>query len=639
MYASAKQRPFRELLYFATTMASAMSCFGGPEVLEDTNHAQGVMKQLKLLYDCHLLGDVTIEVQCEDDLLEHSGDTASGDTSQLFLCSRIVLASASPYFKSMFTVGLNESMQQRVVIRGVDGESMSVIIDYCYTGTVTITESNVQRLYAASNMLQLEYIREACSSFMTRRLDLANCVMILKFADTFDNPDLKHNAQAFIARNFSLLCNSRELCELDLKQLKELLSLDSLDVDCERKVCSAALQWIEANATQKEDAVQLLKCVRWGLFTEKDKCYLEGLMARPLIDKYLASVFNSSPESSCGLPVSLPKHRIGVSAKEMIVFFGLPNDNIMCCDPYSDDLYFMSPPLQDLSSQDYKRSTVESLIACASPENNLYLASHLSKHFWQYNPVKNTWQELAERSLGRIHSGMGYLNDHVYLLGGRNPVTDARIKEVECYSVQRNQWTFVAPLPHSLGKMQVVALNDHLYVVNKRRMLCYDPKRNRWRHLGSLRRDKLHKACVFQDQIICVCDIPVVKAYSPTRGEWKRLGDIPIDSRALNYQVIQHNGKLLLLTQTLLQHNKNRVLIHEYDPARDSWKDIMAVYVSTLGPVCVSMRVYPACLSSARSFLIEEDDDSGSSADWDFDGLTDADTDSGSSSSFSDENW
>uniref|UniRef100_A0AAV2JXX1 Uncharacterized protein n=1 Tax=Knipowitschia caucasica TaxID=637954 RepID=A0AAV2JXX1_KNICA len=84
----------------------------------------------------------------------------------------------------------------------------------------------------------------------------------------------------------------------------------------------------------------------------------------------------------------------------------------------------MSPPLQDLSSQDYKRFTVESLNACASPENNLYLASHLSKHFWLYNPVKNSWQELAERTLGRIHSGMGYLNGHVYLLGIREDIAD-----------------------------------------------------------------------------------------------------------------------------------------------------------------------------------------------------------------------
>ncbi|XP_012719872.2 kelch repeat and BTB domain-containing protein 7 [Fundulus heteroclitus] len=628
-------------------MASSLGCFSGPEVLEDANHAQGLVNELKLMYDCRLLGDVTIGVEGEEEevSLEHGGGGrgARVDVGQVFLCSRNVLAAASPYFKSMFTGGLNESAQERVLIRGVDSESMSVIIDYCYTGRVTITESNVQRLYAAANMLQLEYIRRACSGFMTRRLDASNCVGMLRFADTYDNPELKESARAFIARNFGQVCAGGELRELSPAQLQELLSLDTLDVDCEETVCSAAVQWLEANApVDGEDALQVLRCVRWSLFGEKDKCFLESLAARPLMETYLAS-FCSRPAEDGGRAVSAlqdaPKHRIGVSAKEMILFFGLPNDNIMCCDPYSEDLYFMAPPLEDLSSQDYKRSTMESLIACATPDHNLYLASHLSRHFWLYDPVRNSWRELAERLLGRIHSGMGYLNGHVYLLGGRNPVTDARLKEVECYSIQRNQWTLVAPLPHSLGKMQVVALNDHLYVVNKRRMLCYDPRRNRWRHCGSLRRDKLHKACIYQEQIVCVCDIPVVKAYSPARGEWRRLGDIPIDSRALNYQVIQHGGKLLLLTQTLLQHNKNRVLIHEYDPARDAWRNIMAVYVSTLGPVCVSTRVYPACLGSAHSFSTEEDDDSGSSADWDLDGLTDADSDSGSSSSFSDENW
>ncbi|KAM6986974.1 kelch repeat and BTB domain-containing protein 7 [Aplochiton taeniatus] len=623
-------------------MASALSYFSGPEELEDLNHARSFIKELKSLYDSQLLGDVTIEVgyasldPCEQ-------ESSKCELEKLFLCNRNILAAASPYFKSMFTGGLNESGQEKVTIRGVDSESMSVIIDYCYTGKVTITESNVQRLYAAANMLQLDYIRQACSSFMARRLDLLNCVGILKFADTYDNPDLKSMAQAFIARNFSQLSNGRELCDLDLRQMKELLCLDTLDVDCESKVCSAALQWVKATAAEgTEDAIQVLRCVRWRLFTEKDQVYLDALKANPVLEKYLANCTNSPAEEkgiTLSAGVDLPKHRIGMSAKEMVLFFGLPNDNIMCCDPYSEELYYMTPPLENLSSQDYKRSTMESLIVCATPENNLYLASHLSKHFWVYNPALNCWQELAERQLGRMHSGMGYLNGHVYILGGRNPVTDARLKEVECYSIQRNQWMFVAPLPHSLGKMQVVALNDHLYVVNKRRMLCYDPKRNRWRHCGSLRRDKLHKACVFQDQIICVCDIPVVKAYSPAKGEWKRMGDIPIDSRALNYQVIQHNGKLLLLTQTLLQHNKNRVLIHEYDSTRDTWKNVMAVYVSSLGPVCVSTRVYPACLGPAQSFATEEDDDSGSSADWDFDGLTDADSDSGSSSSFSDENW
>ena len=626
--------------------SSVLSCFSGPEELEDADHARCLLLQLKSLYDARLLADVVIGVQEGDDSASLAGErppaARGGDAEELFPCNRSILAAASPYFRSMFTGGLHESVQDKVVIRGVDAESMSVIIDYCYTGKVTLTEGNVQKVYGAANMLQLEYVRRACSGFMTRRLDLSNCVGILHFADTFGNLELKEKAQKFIAKNFNHLFSGNELCDLTLAHIQEVLVLDTLDVDSEKKVCSAALQWIEANAPlETEDALQVLRCVRWNLFAEADKAFLEGLMAcSPVIQNYLGYFVNrSAEEDPTAVKAEIPKHRIGATAKEMILFFGLPNDNIMCCDPYSEDLYFMAPPLVDLSSEDYKRSTMESLIACATPDNNLYLASHLSKHFWLYDPLLNTWQELAERPLARIQSGMGYLNGHVYILGGRSPVTDVRLKEVECYSVQRNQWTLVAPLPHSLGKMQVVTLHEHLYVVNRRRMLCYDPRRNRWRHCGSLRRDKLHKACVFQDQIVCVCDIPVVKAYSPARGEWKRLGDIPIDSRALNYQVIRHGGKLLLLTQTLLQHNKNRMLIHEYDPGRDAWKNVMAVYVCTLGPVCVATRLYPPCLGSAHSVSMEEEDDSGSSADWDLDGLTDVESDSASSSSFSDENW
>uniref|UniRef100_A0A8C2HVZ6 Kelch repeat and BTB (POZ) domain containing 7 n=1 Tax=Cyprinus carpio TaxID=7962 RepID=A0A8C2HVZ6_CYPCA len=300
--------------------------------IRDTNHALSLMRELKLFYDSQLLVDVTIE------------------------CNRNILAAASPYFKSMFTGGLYESTQRSVTIHDVDAHSMSVIIDYCYTGKVTITEGNVQRLYAAANMLQLEYIRQECANFMTRRLDLSNCAGILKFADTFDNLELKSKAQAFIAKNFvELGASARELCELDLKQIKEILTLDSLDVDCERKVCSFAIQWIENNPhADAEDALQVLRCVRWSLFSEKDRVYLDSLKSKPFIMKYLS---NSKHPA---------KQRIGKSAKEMVLFFGRPNEPFMCYDPYTDDIYSMASPVLNLTNPNFKRSPMETFLVCAT---------------------------------------------------------------------------------------------------------------------------------------------------------------------------------------------------------------------------------------------------------------------------------
>ncbi|XP_060733298.1 kelch repeat and BTB domain-containing protein 7 [Tachysurus vachellii] len=617
---------------------ATVNCFSGPEELEDLSHARNLMRELKMFYDSQLLVDVGIEVEAGQDT---SGCSSITETPTFFQCNRNILAAASPYFRSMFTGGLYESTQSKITIHDVDAESMALIVDYCYTGKVTITEANVQKLYSAANMLQVEYIRHACADFMTRRLDLSNCTGILKFADTFDNMDLKSKAQAFIAKHFAQLSDSeKELCELDMRQMKEILTLDSLDIDCERKVCAVAIHWIEHNLPlETEDALHILKCVRWSLFTEKDRFYLDSLKSKPFIKKHLPSLpdLAGTGESSV-ISMNNTKQRIGKSAKEMVLFFGRPNEPFMCYDPYTEEIYSMSSPIINLSNQNFKRSPMETFLVCATPENNLYIASHLSKHFWVYNPLLNFWQELAERLLGRMHSYIGYLSGHMYILGGRDPVSDGRLKEVECYSIQRNQWMFVAPLPHSLGKMQVVTVNEQLYVVNKRRILCYEPKRNHWLQRGSLKRNKLHKACVFQDQIICLCDIPVVKVYNPVRGEWRRIADIPIDSSALNYQVVQHKNKLLLLTLAIVHHNKNRLVIHEYDSSRDTWKNVVTMFGSSFGSISLSARIYTACLSSGQNFITEEDDDSGSSVDWDF-GLTDADSDSGSSSSFSDENW
>ncbi|KPP62339.1 kelch repeat and BTB domain-containing protein 7-like [Scleropages formosus] len=539
---------------------------------------------------------------------------------------------------------MHESAQEAVTIRDVDAHSMSLIIDYCYTGKVCITEANVQRLYAAANMLQLDYIRGACAGFMSRRLDLSNCAGILKFAEAFDNRELKSKAQAFIARNFLQLCTrNRELSELELDHMKEILSMDSLDVDSERTPCLAALQWVEDNATARaEDAGEILKCVRWHLFTEKDRFYLEEMKARSrarkhleeFLDGVLSRLSNGVESGATG-----PTHRIGKNAKEMIVFFGRPNEPFVCYDPSNEEVCSMASPVMNLSILGTKRSVTETFSVCVSPDNDMYLLSNISKHFWLYDPVLNRWQELAERLLGRVHSDMCYLGGHLYVLGGRDPVTDARLKDVECYSVQRNQWTLVAPLPHSLGKMQTLSVNDRLYVVNKRRILCYDPKRNQWIHSASLSSNKLHRACVFQDQIFCLFDIPVTKAYSPDRGEWRRIEDIPIDSNALQYHLVQHSKRLLLLTVAVAHHSKHRLVVHEYDPLRDCWVIWPSRLVSSFGSTCVSARMYPACLGSGMNASAEEEDDSGSSADWDFDGLTDVDSDSGSSSSFSDENW
>ncbi|KAJ8785422.1 hypothetical protein J1605_007019 [Eschrichtius robustus] len=356
---------------------SVSAFFTGPEELKDTAHSAALLAQLKSFYDARLLCDVIIEV-----VTPGSGP----GTGRLFSCNRNVLAAACPYFKSMFTGGMYESHQTNVTMHDVDAESFEVLVDYCYTGRVSLSEANVQRLYAASDMLQLEYVREACASFLARRLDLANCTAILKFADAFDHHKLRSQAQSFIAHNFKQLSRmgsirEESLADLTLAQLLAVLRLDSLDVESERTVCHVAVQWLEAAPKERgPSAAEVFKCVRWTHFTDEDQDYLEGLLTKPIVRKYCLDLIEGALQMR-----------------------------------YGDMLYKSLVPKPESSSGG---SSVVSMAENPPQrlDHDIYLAAQPRKDLWVYKPAQNSWQQLADRLLCREGMDVAYLNGYIYIL-------------------------------------------------------------------------------------------------------------------------------------------------------------------------------------------------------------------------------
>ena len=84
---------------------------------------------------------------------------------------KLVLAASSPYFETMFTGDFPESNQSEVTIREVDAEAMETLIEFCYTSTVKIDESNVQSLLPAACLLQLAEIEVKSGNSLSRLLN------------------------------------------------------------------------------------------------------------------------------------------------------------------------------------------------------------------------------------------------------------------------------------------------------------------------------------------------------------------------------------------------------------------------------------------------------------------------------------
>lgn len=97
-------------------------------------------------------------------------------------------------------------------------------------------------LLSAANLLQLDYVRDACADFLKTQLDPSNCLGINKFADVHNCLELLNISKAYIKKQFVydlqnltlwfcqkivyiFIIISREVVQFD-----EFLSLSSEDV-------------------------------------------------------------------------------------------------------------------------------------------------------------------------------------------------------------------------------------------------------------------------------------------------------------------------------------------------------------------------------------------------------------------------
>lgn len=111
-----------------------------------------------------------------------------GEKKQAVDAHKLVLASTMPYFHAMFTHGMIESRQREINLDEnggtIDPNAFEALVNFAYSGKVTISTSNVQSLMMTASFLQLSRVRDACAEFLMARLSPSNVLGIKTFADT-----------------------------------------------------------------------------------------------------------------------------------------------------------------------------------------------------------------------------------------------------------------------------------------------------------------------------------------------------------------------------------------------------------------------------------------------------------------------
>lgn len=183
---------------------------------------------------------------------------------------RAIMSSCSEFFRSLFTNGLQETLQHDVNIHGVSIKVMEVIIDYAYTKEVAITHDNAEEIFAASDRFNVLGLLQSCIDFFAQEISPENCIGFLRFAKYYNNKDLHDICWMYIMLHFKEIVEmSHEFLQLELEEINEIIVNDKLNVTSEDDVYDAVIKWTDYSPRKrKEDSKTLLECVRFPYLTE-----------------------------------------------------------------------------------------------------------------------------------------------------------------------------------------------------------------------------------------------------------------------------------------------------------------------------------------------------------------------------------
>lgn len=187
---------------------------------------------------------------------------------------RLVMMSSSKYFHALLGPNFKEAQEEEVTIANIDGPTLKLVIDFCYTGKVNITDENIGQIIAAASAMELVLIEEKCHQFWNDNLTVSNCMETFAMADQYSFVQLRKRALDMICEYFEEVPTS-EMLALPMHCFSELLKCDQIHaVWQEEFIFQRMAQWVDYNeANRSQYAAELFQSIRVKILAKQVQLY------------------------------------------------------------------------------------------------------------------------------------------------------------------------------------------------------------------------------------------------------------------------------------------------------------------------------------------------------------------------------
>ena len=552
-----------------------MAALSEPMTADPSQHRQELTERLDTLRRNETFCDLTVAVKGTE-----------------FKAHKVVLAAASPFFLSLLESDMRESNEQviRIELEEAIAPVMEDVLKYVYTGNVSVTEESVHNLIATADYLLLAGLKTVACNFLKENVTIENCIFNYYFADKYQCEVLKIKSYEVINSNFSVVMETDDFLNLDVKHVMEWVSSDDITVSAEEEVFEGIVKWVTHNKTEREsDFPDLLRQVRLMSLSHDflfDKLIKEKLITTDndsvnFVLQSMESIFSATGESGTKPPRK---------CLEMLMdgIFVCGGRHALCYLPHERKWYEMldmsfehqehaavqhrgrvyifsrqkverervaeyyMPSINSWGTIQTKYQYDEQFSSLLVLNDDLNLHALTSTEFlpentvFTYNPDKNEWKMQGGSSLPRWGACGVTDGHHIYIIGGT--LDGAATATVQRLDLIGESWEEVAAMNEARHNAFGAAMNGKIYIaggLQKNGQTCtvlntcevYDPSTNEWQVMPSLEMPRHFASMVCFKEVLYV--IGGLKDESKSRelsvemfdsetNEWKEISTIPV---------------------------------------------------------------------------------------------------------------
>ena len=439
-------------------------------------------------------------------------------------CHKVILmGSGSPVFKAMLAANKAEANYHFSPV------IMNLVLDYVYTGEVTVPNMHLQATLEVCNYLQLTELMEVCLRQALATVDTTNVISWSKVSERLHIDELTSKCSELLSNSFYEVTKSQEFLQLSFAEATCYMGKLLMDVD---DMLDASMHWVSHQPQERVsfmthflNMMQLSECSRECLYNCSAK-YNHMLKHCPSAQSMLQCAAQCAmketrsqkkTQKSRSIIVVSEKSGQGRDKKENIVIWEMDHEQ------------------KEFVELDKGPQVSIGYSICKVPEGLVLTGGEKHTRCMKFDLPTKRWKKLKDLKFPRAGHQSVFVDGKIYVIGGYRK----RRGEEEYVSCMHSlvldggkNWKTEPELPVDAVEPAVASIGSNIFLLDPEtnKLFIFDTKKRTWKNRADLpgrRCDSVMMLEVKGELVVVARDAEVFTVYNPVTDTWSTKNALP----------------------------------------------------------------------------------------------------------------